>query len=574
MVRCYSVLLATHVALLATAACVHAGIAAGNSSTGGDTWAVIVSSSRYWLNYRHTANALGVYQSVRRWEAGGPCARPCCESAYMADWVDWSSRRARGVRCITTPHLPALRPPSPLRRQGLPDSRILLMLADQPACSPRNIHPGQLFLAPGGPATSGSRVDLNLQADDAEVDYRGREVTVDALLRLLTGRHPAGTPAAKRLRSGPTSRVLLYLTGHGGDEFLKFHDQVRVVGPTGWAGCCACAGVWGCMRCGVCGGEGCGALTAETCPSPPSLTRRRSCWRPTLRALWRRWRRAAGTASCCWWPTRARPPLSTRAYGACPTCWRWPAASWVGGQGWCELRECQAGGGLPCGCAALAWRATQAAGATSPCLPSLPRPLCPAGQSSYAHHIDAAIGQHVVDQFTFHLHQFLTTRLPPAQATHGDPPLAAQPPSLQQLLDFIAAQRLSSEVQVRTDLYPHCLADIPVTHFFGGAGEPPAAAGSSGNSSSSGSAAAQDLLALAQGQGQQTPLAYCYSAPAGQPAAGGDAPDGKLYFDLLAAAGGSGSGGGVRESQQVVPVVVAWAAAAALAHRLLRPSVS
>lgn len=31
-----------------------------------DTWAVIVSSSRYWLNYRHSANALGVYQAVRR----------------------------------------------------------------------------------------------------------------------------------------------------------------------------------------------------------------------------------------------------------------------------------------------------------------------------------------------------------------------------------------------------------------------------------------------------------------------------------------------------------------------------
>ena len=41
------------------------------------------------------------------------------------------------------------------------------------------------------------------------------------------GRHLPGTPASKRLRSGRRSRVLLYLTGHGGDEFLKFHDQVQ-----------------------------------------------------------------------------------------------------------------------------------------------------------------------------------------------------------------------------------------------------------------------------------------------------------------------------------------------------------
>lgn len=32
-----------------------------------DNWAVIVSSSRYWHNYRHEANALSVYSAVRRW---------------------------------------------------------------------------------------------------------------------------------------------------------------------------------------------------------------------------------------------------------------------------------------------------------------------------------------------------------------------------------------------------------------------------------------------------------------------------------------------------------------------------
>lgn len=162
------------------------------------------------------------------------------------------------------------------------------MLADQHACSPRNVRPGQLFLAPSGGSgsSSGSGVDANLQAPDVEVDYRGREVGVDSVLRVLTGvprvwedwadgfrkcgklgrwaagtsllgscccqlagtmtskpppsppsppappgHHAPGTPASKRLRSGPASHVLLYLTGHGGDEFLKFHDEV---GGCGW----------------------------------------------------------------------------------------------------------------------------------------------------------------------------------------------------------------------------------------------------------------------------------------------------------------------------------------------------
>lgn len=62
----------------------------------GETWAVIVSSSRYWFNYRHTANALAVYRSLR-------------------DLV------------------------------GVPDDRIILMLADDHACAARNRFSGFVY---------------------------------------------------------------------------------------------------------------------------------------------------------------------------------------------------------------------------------------------------------------------------------------------------------------------------------------------------------------------------------------------------------------------------------------------
>jgi len=55
-------------------------------------------------------------------------------------------------------------------------------------------------------------------------------VTVENFLRVLTGRHPPGTPWSRRLGSGPQSRVLVYMTGHGGDEFLKFHNHEEVGG--------------------------------------------------------------------------------------------------------------------------------------------------------------------------------------------------------------------------------------------------------------------------------------------------------------------------------------------------------
>ena len=132
-------------------------------------WVVLISTSRYWFNYRHAANALSVYRIVKR--------------------------------------------------SGIPDSRILLMLPDDFACSPRNgEHSASMFNSPTH--------SLNLYAeDDVEVDYRGAAVTVEAFLRLLTGRHTANTVKSQRLASDHNSAVLVYASGHGGNEFLKFQDQ-------------------------------------------------------------------------------------------------------------------------------------------------------------------------------------------------------------------------------------------------------------------------------------------------------------------------------------------------------------
>ena len=163
-------------ALLAPAAA-SAALGGGGGSGGGDggthtsNWAVIVSTSRFWFNYRHSANALSIYRTCRR--------------------------------------------------LGIPDSRILLFLPDDVACNPRNAFPGRVF------NHRGRGVDLVGEA--LEVDYRGAELTVENFLRVLTGRHRAGTPPSKRLLSDRRSNVLLYVTGHGGDEFMKFQDREQLL---------------------------------------------------------------------------------------------------------------------------------------------------------------------------------------------------------------------------------------------------------------------------------------------------------------------------------------------------------
>lgn len=161
-----------------------------------NNWAVLVCSSRYWFNYRHVANVLSLYRSVKR--------------------------------------------------LGIPDSRIILMLADDMPCNARNPRPATVF--------NNAHHHINVYGDDVEVDYRGEcvccqpntlteavhfllciisngagyEVTVQNFIRLLTGRVQESTPKSRRLLTDAGSNILIYMTGHGGDGFLKFQDSEEI----------------------------------------------------------------------------------------------------------------------------------------------------------------------------------------------------------------------------------------------------------------------------------------------------------------------------------------------------------
>jgi glycosylphosphatidylinositol transamidase (GPIT) subunit GPI8 len=67
-----------------------------------------------------------------------------------------------------------------------------------------------------------------LYGDNIEVDYRGYEVTVENFIRLLTDRVGDEMPRSKRLLTDDRSNILVYMTGHGGNEFLKFQDAEEI----------------------------------------------------------------------------------------------------------------------------------------------------------------------------------------------------------------------------------------------------------------------------------------------------------------------------------------------------------
>jgi len=121
-------------------------------------YALIVDTSMFWFNYRHIANTLAVYRAVKM--------------------------------------------------SGIPDSNIILMLGEDIACNARNALKGAVF--------ADELQTIDLFDESVQVDYRGEEVTVENVLRVLSGRHFEATPSSKRLDSDDQSNVLVYFSGHGG----------------------------------------------------------------------------------------------------------------------------------------------------------------------------------------------------------------------------------------------------------------------------------------------------------------------------------------------------------------------
>ena len=61
------------------------------------------------------------------------------------------------------------------------------------------------------------------------MDYKGYEVNVENFFRVLTGRQNILIPNSKSLSSDKFSNILVYISGHGGDGFIKFQDSEELL---------------------------------------------------------------------------------------------------------------------------------------------------------------------------------------------------------------------------------------------------------------------------------------------------------------------------------------------------------
>jgi legumain len=127
-----------------------------------DHWAVIMAGSNTYGNYRHQADACHAYQIAKK--------------------------------------------------NGIPESQIILLAYDDIASSSSNPFPGKIFNKPIPAGTPG--VDVY---DGCKISYKGKDVNAANFLKVLSGDTSAPGPV---LKSTANDHVFVYYTDHGGVGIL------------------------------------------------------------------------------------------------------------------------------------------------------------------------------------------------------------------------------------------------------------------------------------------------------------------------------------------------------------------
>ena len=143
-----------------------------------DNWALVVGTSDTWDNYRHQADALAIYQM--------------------------------------------------LKRHGYDDDHIVLVLADNIANDPNNIYPGEVYVKPK--SEGGENV-----YKDVKVDYRLSDIPLGSLRKIILGEKSAEFPEV--FNADEHSNIFMYWCGHGNRGKMAWGSNQQLTTETmkgGW----------------------------------------------------------------------------------------------------------------------------------------------------------------------------------------------------------------------------------------------------------------------------------------------------------------------------------------------------
>lgn len=133
-----------------------------------DRWAVVIGTSDTWVNYRHQADALAMYQL--------------------------------------------------LKRHGYTDDRIILIIEDNIAYDPNNIYPGVVRVRPNGENVY----------EDVVVDYQLSDINITDLKQIMLGNQTEKTPHV--IESDRNDNVIVFWCGHGNYNQLAWGEWETVSG--------------------------------------------------------------------------------------------------------------------------------------------------------------------------------------------------------------------------------------------------------------------------------------------------------------------------------------------------------
>lgn len=131
-------------------------------------WAVVIGTSDEWADYRHQADALAMYQL--------------------------------------------------LKRHGYDDEHIILIIEDNMAYNPRNIYPGVVKVKPDGE---------NLY-NDVRVDYKINDITIHDLKNILLGE--SSEKLTHVVSSSPNDNIIVFWCGHGNFGTLAWGSKSNIYG--------------------------------------------------------------------------------------------------------------------------------------------------------------------------------------------------------------------------------------------------------------------------------------------------------------------------------------------------------
>lgn len=131
-----------------------------------DRWAVVISPSTSWTNYRHQADAFAMYQL--------------------------------------------------LRQDGYDDDHIILIVEDNLANDPRNVFPGQIFVERSSDSDAWNPLANEDVRKGAVVDYHFSDLQPEDIADIMLGRQSDRLPHV--IQSDSSSNVFFFWSGHGGSQ--------------------------------------------------------------------------------------------------------------------------------------------------------------------------------------------------------------------------------------------------------------------------------------------------------------------------------------------------------------------